>query len=231
VCGRQQSRWIEVITVETHDQSLEFAGGRLGSHRHICAFFNGMDEEHRVLRSFIKDGFDRGERAFHIVDPQLREEHLKRLGEAGIDVKGAMSSGQLQVRPWEEAQLREGRFDQHAMLALIEEVLQSGPAAGYSLTRFLTSMEWALLDKPGVEDLLEIEARFNYVAPNYDDPVICVYDLSKGFSSSVVVDVIRTHPVVIIGGVLQENPFFVPPDRFLLELKERRSARETVGIA
>jgi hypothetical protein len=92
-------------------------------------------------------------------------------------------------------------------------------------------MEWALLDKPGVEDLLEIEARFNYVAPNYDDPVICVYDLSKGFSSSVVVDVIRTHPVVIIGGVLQENPFFVPPDRFLLELKERRSARETVGIA
>jgi hypothetical protein len=36
---------------------------------------------------------------------------------------------------------------------------------------------------------------------------------------------------VIIGGVLQENPFFVPPDRFLLELKERRSARETVGIA
>jgi hypothetical protein len=61
--------------------------------------------------------------------------------------------------------------------------------------------------------------------------VICVYDLSKGFSSRVVVDVIRTHPVVIIGGVLQENPFFVPPDRFLLELKERRSARETVGIA
>jgi len=27
---------------------------------------------------------------------------------------------------------------------------------------------------------------------------------------------------VIIGEVLQENPFFVPPDQFLLELRERR---------
>ena len=25
-------------------------------------------------------------------------------------------------------------------------------------------------------------------------------------------DIMRTHPMVIIGGILQENPFFVPPD-------------------
>jgi hypothetical protein len=86
-------------------------------------------------------------------------------------------------------------------------------------------MEWALLDKPGVHDLMEYESRLNYVLPKYDDPVICTYDLSK-FSASAVMDIMRTHPVVIIGGVLQENPFFVPPDQFLLELRERRrSAR------
>jgi len=38
----------------------------------------------------------------------------------------------------------------------------------------------------------------------------------------MVMDMMRTHPVVIIGGVVQENPFFVPPDQFLLELRERR---------
>jgi hypothetical protein len=31
----------------------------------------------------------------------------------------------------------------------------------------------------------------------------------------------RTHPMVIIGGLLQQNPFFVPPDQFLAELRER----------
>ncbi len=205
--------------------SVRCAGGILGQRRHICTFFNSVDEEHRVLRSFIKDGFDRGDKAFHLVDPDLCEDHLRRLAGAGIDVGQAMGTGQLELRRWQDAQLRGDRFDQDAMLALIEEVLQSGAAAGYPLTRFVAHMEWALLDKPGVDDLVEFETRVNYVLPKYDDPVICTYDLSK-FSASVVMDIMRTHPVVIIGEVLQENPFFVPPDEFLLEIRERRrSAR------
>jgi hypothetical protein len=211
----------------TVDRSVRFAGGTLGRHRHICAFFNSIDEEHRVLRSFIKDGFDRGEKAFHIVDPELREEHLKRLADIDINVERAMGSGQLEVRLWQDCQFRGGRFDQDAMLALIEEVLQSGPAAGYPLTRFLGHMEWALLDKPSLDDLsfIEFETRVNYMLAKYDDPVICAYDLPK-FNAKMIIDIIRTHPVVIIGGVLQENPFFVPPDQLLLEIRERRSARK-----
>ena len=205
--------------------SVQCAGGGLGQHRHVCAFFNGLDEEHRVLRSFIKEGFERGDKAFHIVDPELWEDHLRRLADAGIDVRQAMSTGQLELRRWQDAYLRGNRFDQDAMLALLEEVLQSGAASGYPLTRFVSCVEAALVDKAGVDTWLEYETRVNYVVPKYDDPVICTYDLSK-FSAGIVMDMMRTHPVVIIGGVLQENPFFVPPDQFLLELQERgRSAR------
>jgi MEDS: MEthanogen/methylotroph, DcmR Sensory domain len=82
----------------------------------------------------------------------------------------------------------------------------------------------------GVEDLIEFETRVNYVVPKYNDIVICAYDLSK-FGASVVVDALRTHPVVIIGGALLENPFFVPPDQFLLEIRERRSVREDATLA
>jgi hypothetical protein len=208
-----------------NDGSVQCAGCSLGQHRHICAFFNGLDEQHRVLRSFIKEGFERGDKAFHLVDSDLWEDHLARLAEAGIDVAQAMSEGQFELRRWQDAYLRGDRFDQDAMLALIEEVLESGAASGYPLTRLVANMEWALLDKAGADDLVEYETRLNYVLPKYVDPVICTYDLSK-FGASVVIDIMRTHPVVIIGGVLQENPFFVPPDQFLLELRERpRSAR------
>ena len=40
-------------------------------------------------------------------------------------------------------------------------------------------------------------------------------------------DILRTHPMVIIGGILQENPFFVPPDEFLRELRERARQNST----
>jgi MEDS: MEthanogen/methylotroph, DcmR Sensory domain len=211
-------------------QPVEFAGGTLGRQRHICTFFNSTDEEYRVLRSFIKDGFELGDKTFHLVNPERREEHLKRLAEAGINVQEAMDTGQLEVRPWQDGPLRGGRFNQEAWVMSFENVLQSGPASGYPKTRFLADMEWALVDLPGVENLIEFETRVNYVIPKYDDIVICAYDLSK-FGADVVMDALRTHPVVIIGGLLQENPFFVPPAEFLQEIRERRSARKSVSAA
>ena len=209
----------------TDSYSMPFAGGT-----HICAFFNNADEEYRVLHSFYKDGIDLGDKALHLVDPEQRGEHLRRLAEAGINVQDAIDTGQLEVRPWQDGPLHGGRLDQDAWLASFEQKLQSGPAAGYARTRFLGHMDWALVDLPGVEDLIEFETRVNYVVPKYDDIVICTYDLSK-FRASVVMDAMRTHPVVIVGGLLHENPYFVPPDQFLLEIKDRRSARKSAGMA
>ena len=36
----------------------------------------------------------------------------------------------------------------------------------------------------------------------------------------------RTHPMIIVGGMLQVNPFFVPPDEFLAELRERAAGHK-----
>ena len=63
-----------------------------------------------------------------------------------------------------------------------------------------------------------------HVWHRHDDAVICVYDLAK-FGGETVIDIMRTHPLVVIGGSLHQNPFFVPPEEFLSELRERRAAR------
>ena len=204
------------------EHPIECAGTALGRHRHLCAFFNSREEEYATLLPFIREGFDRGHRAFHIVDPQLLDDHEERLSAAGISVPEVKGRGQLEIRPWAEAYLRDGRFDQHRMLALIEEVLEAGKTQGYPLTRLVAHMEWAVEDRPGVDDLVEYETRLNYVLPKYQDPVICTYDLAK-FGGDVVMDIMRTHPAVIVGGVLLENPFYVEPDRLLTELRGRRA--------
>jgi MEDS: MEthanogen/methylotroph, DcmR Sensory domain len=211
-----------------HD-ALEIRSSALGENRHICALFNGMEEHYSVLRPFIKEGLERGERAFHLVDPERREEHLKQLADAGIDVDEATESGQLEVRPWQEGPLDGDRFDQDTWIEGFEGVLQAGPASGYAQTRYLAQMEWALVDMPGIEDMIEFETRVNYVVPKYEDTVICAYDVSR-FGAGLVTYALRTHPVVIIGGLLQQNPFYVEPDQLLHELRERRSPA-TAGTA
>jgi hypothetical protein len=35
--------------------------------------------------------------------------------------------------------------------------------------------------------------------------------------------------MVIIGGILQHNPFFVPPDEFLRDFRQRRADRSSAS--
>lgn len=153
-------------------EAVRLADSVLDRSRHVCAFFHTRDEEYRVLTPFVKEGFEYGDRAFHIVDAEHRPAHLRILAESGIDVAAAEASGQLQVLPWEDAYLRDDRFDQSSMLALIEEVLTSGKTLGFRLTRLVANMEWALQDRPGVQDIVEYETRLNFVLPAYDDAVV-----------------------------------------------------------
>ena len=209
----------------SHKQ-VHLAGSVLDRKRHVCAFFHNKEEEYRVLMSYIKEGFEHGDRAFHIIDRHRHQDHMRRLQEAGIDVGGAEDEEQLVIRHWEDAYLKDGYFDQHRQISLFETVLLEGKKQGYPLTRFVAGTEWALLDRPGVRDLIEYECRINNMFSKYDDPVCCTYDVSK-FSASVIMDAMRVHPAVIIGGIYQENPFYVPPEEFLLELRERAGQEST----
>src|SRR5262249_59271803 len=113
-------------------------------------------EEYRVLLPFIKEGFEHGEKAFHIVDPKLREEHLRRLESAGIDVATAEQSGQFELRNWADAYLRDGHFDQDKMMALLQEVLEGARQQGFPLTRFVPHMQCALDVRPHSVDSYDI---------------------------------------------------------------------------
>ena len=87
-------------------------------------------------------------------------------------------------------------------------------------------MDWAAEGGPHIDNLVEFESRVNEVWRRHDDAVICTYHLPK-FGGDTVIDIMRTHPLVIIGGILQENPFFVPPEQFLPEVRARRARRTT----
>lgn len=198
--------------------SVEIAGTTLGKYRHVCAFFRNPQEEYRVMLPFIKDGLARGDRTCQIMEPDLVNEHRRQLRAGGIDVAAQERSGQLEVCSVRDLYLRDGRFDITRMLVAVEKMIS--PADG-AISRIAGHGEWGGEDWPGIEDFLEYEARLNQVVPQGRDTVVCLYDMSKT-SAALMVDVLRTHPIVILGGMLYENPFYVPVEQFLSELRERK---------
>jgi hypothetical protein len=203
---------------------IPFAGSQLGEERHVCAFFSSDDEEYRVLLPFIKDGFECGDKAVHVVNPGQHSDHLRRLAEVGIDPQAARQSGQFELRTNTETYLREGRFDQDRMLESFEQLASANAQAGFPLSRIVCRMDWAAKGQSHIDDLVEFESRVNKVWQHHEDAVICTYHLGQ-FGGDTVIDIMRTHPMVVIGGILQQNPFFVPPEEFLHEFRGRRASR------
>ena len=140
------------------------------------------------------------------------------------DVEAAERRGQIEIRGWEEAYLRGYRFDMDDWLRLLEAVITGRYLQGPLPVRIVADMGWALADLPGVDNLMEYEARLNDLEARiaHPQPIICTYDLTR-FGAGLVIDALRTHPMVILGGMLRENPFFVSSQEFLQELQERRA--------
>jgi hypothetical protein len=208
--------------VQVSAAPIAFAGSQLSEARHVCAFFNSEDEKYRVLLPFIKDGIACGHKAVHVVNPDQRQDHLQRLAGVGIDTAACEQTGQFELRTNTETYLRDGCFDPDRMLEVFKSLASANAKGRFPLSRIVCQMDWAANGPLHVEKLVEFEARVNDVWRRHDDAVICVYDLGK-FGGDTVVDIMRTHPMIIVGGILQQNPFFVPPEEFLIELKTRRT--------
>jgi hypothetical protein len=202
---------------------LSLAGTEL-DHFHVCAFFNSRDEEYAVLASFYKEAVDQGEQNFHIVNPLHLDDHRQRLAKADIDTHGCERCGQLQVLPWESVYLDEqGAFNKDHMLAKLEQVTGAGLQAGFGRVRIMGNMDWVFAGIPGATAILEYEAEVNDVLARNRQPAVCVYDTAK-LSGAMMMDILRTHPLTLIAGVVQENPFYTPPAEMLRELRARAHA-------
>jgi len=208
------------------DGKINVAGIVLNGHRHLCAFFHSEDEEFRTLLPFMRDGLAAGEKVVYLVNARKIEEHRTRLADGGIGVEAFEKNGQLEVIGWPPSIPDLSAFEQTLAPQMVDHLLTAGKSEGYRRTRIVGDMDWASENQIRDGDLVALEARLDAVYARHDAWVICAYDLSR-FSGVAVLDVMRTHPAVLIGGVIQHNPFYIPPLQMLEELRQR--AESAVG--
>ena len=193
------------------------AHAQIRNHFHACAFVGSEEEERAVIDPFFLEGLRRREKAVYIVDPERRAEHEARLRAA------TTAPELLEVTTWNDAHLKGGSFDQDRMMASLEEMIRDHAASGQPPMRLVGQMGWITSSPPGIEQLVAYEASVNEVLNRGRTPTVCVYDVRK-LSGSMMMDLLRAHPLTVMNGVLHENPFYTPADQMLAELKRRGAA-------
>lgn len=206
-------------------RKITICGEALNGPTHMCAFVDSREQQYEILLPFLREGLECRECLLNIVAPERRADHVLRLRGAGIDPGALSGAGQLQLLTFDDAYLKDGYFSAERMLAMVEAALEGARSAGFSGMRGYGEMDWALTGLPGTEELIEYESRVNHIIPRFNDPLVCVYDVNK-FSGRVVTDILSTHPKVILGGRIYDNPYYMHPDKFLRYLKSRKQVRE-----
>jgi hypothetical protein len=194
--------------------SMKLAQAKFAEHFHACAFVRGPTEERDVIDPFLVDGMRQGEKAVYIVDPEQRELQETRLA------AHAPFPDLLEVSTWNDAHLKGGSFDQDRMMASLEAMISAHAATGRPAMRLVGQMGWVFSSPPGIEQLVSYEASVNDLLNRGRTPTVCVYDIRR-LSGSMMMDLLRAHPLTVMNGVLHENPFYTPASELLRDLKQR----------
>ncbi|MFO8033608.1 MAG: MEDS domain-containing protein [Candidatus Bipolaricaulota bacterium] len=135
------------------------------------------------------------------------------------EVKDAERRGQLVFLTRDESYPSEGEFDPERMIALLRQETERAREEGYAALRVTGEMSWALRGLPGSERLIEYEVMLNQFLPGSACIGLCQYDRRR-FSPEVLLDVLRTHPIAVIGTEVYDNVYYVPPEELLGEERE-----------
>ena len=199
---------------------LGFGGLLVPLGSHIASFYRHISEMRGVVVPFTQKGLERGDRCICVVDEETRDGLQEVLRGQGVDVEAALASGQLSILTAEESYLSGGYFDPEKMVEFYEAALRTAIEEGYRVIRITGEATWALREYPGVERLMEYEAKVHKMLIRYPQITLCQYNVTR-FRGDMIMDVLRVHPICILGGVLIHNHFYTPPDEFLRELETR----------
>ena len=198
----------------TADIRHEVLGLQLGAGDHICGFYRQASERDEILIPFLVEGLKAGDKCTCVVDSCTPGDVLAAMS-AHIEVDSYLSVSQLEVLDSYGTYLADGGFLPERMLKFWEAKARPSPRPdGPGFARNIGDMSWAHRSRPGVGDLIGYESELNRIMSNFPQVNLCLYDLTR-CSGDLIMDVLKTHPKALLGGMVIDNPYYLDPDEFL----------------
>lgn len=177
---------------------------------HICGVFSSEAQRDQVLIPLLRAGLASGDKCICVIDGTSPGEIVAALGPIGQ--AATLTAGkQLEVYGAADLLLRSGGFSADEVIgawkAAIADVMYS---ARFDAVRAV--QVWSRRDVlPGMDELLTLESEMNRYLPLYPQVMVCLYDMDR-FGGDAFMNLVMTHPRVLVNGAVIENPHFLTPD-------------------
>jgi MEDS: MEthanogen/methylotroph, DcmR Sensory domain len=186
---------------------------------HICGVFSGEEERDQILMPFLQVGLTSGDKCICVIDGTAPGQIVATLGPVGE--AAALTGGkQLEVIGASEMYLRSGRFSAGEAIGVWKAAISDAMYAGqFDVVRAVET--WSRRDViPDMNELLMLESEMNRYLPLYPQVIMCLYDIDQ-FGSGALLNLVMTHPRMLVGGMVIENPYHLTPDEVLAKAERR----------
>jgi hypothetical protein len=177
---------------------------------HLCGFFRGRAERAELLFPYLREGLRAGDKCLCAYEARDRQALQSEVA-AAVDVDGAGQQLDLLL----SADIYLGRGDEFSPQEMLD--FWDGWASAslndgeFGFARAVCEMTHAVTEVIGIENLVRYEADLNRFVQKYPQVLLCLYDLDQ-FPGALIVDILKTHPLVLMGNTVLENLYYVDPD-------------------
>ena len=180
---------------------------------HICGLYAGESQREQVVIPFLEAGLAAGDKCICVVDEADPAKIFKTLGHDMAT--SASAANQLEVIRAADLYLRSGRFCADEIIGAWKAAISDAMYDGrFALVRAVET--WSRRDVvPDMHELLLLESEMNRYLPLYPQVIVCLYDIDR-FGAGIIVNLLKTHPRMLVGEMLVENPYYLTPEELLV---------------
>jgi MEDS: MEthanogen/methylotroph, DcmR Sensory domain len=184
---------------------------------HICGLYESDQERDAIIFGFLAQGYNDGDRQLYCPVERTIDQFYASFTSFCPSCSAAINDpDHFTVMDAKSLYYPSGIFDPWHMDSALDEFYVASQIKGRRNIRATAEMAWALEAIPGVEHLMAYEARLNYFIPGKPWISICMYNVNK-FPGATILNVLKTHPFIINGGIITQNPLFIHPDKWLAD--------------
>jgi DNA-binding CsgD family transcriptional regulator len=180
---------------------------------HIVHLYQNPSDILRILGPYIATGLRNHERCL-VCATRCAEPLRVWLAARGVAVDEMEGSGQLVMVAGEPTAIGQNK--------LMHRIVTETEGMGYPLLRLGADGDGVLGDLASPDELLRWEDIFDQVfAPTFPMVTLCQFDLTR-FRGDAVLEILRTHPLSLIGDKVVRSPFYDPPRQYGLTPREKQ---------
>ncbi|MFH0733871.1 MAG: MEDS domain-containing protein [bacterium] len=182
---------------------------------HIAGLYETEQDRDEIIFGFLKQGLLDGDLQLYCPVERTKQNFIDEFSIFCPDCKEHLSNNtKFEILTAKELYYPNDVFDPLYMDKALNSFFIKTQLNGRRNIRATAEMVWALEAIKGVKNLFVYESRLNYFIANKPWISICLYNVNK-FSGAMIMNVLRTHPYTINGGVITKNPYFIHPDEWL----------------